>query len=49
MGTLNPADMLTKHLAEPLRLTHVKRINNEYMEGRAEIAPEVCEGSGPKP
>ena len=45
LGTLNPADMMTKHLAEPLRKTHVARIFNEWIEGRAGQAPKLCEGA----
>ena len=41
-GTLNPADTLTKHLAEPLRASHFARLNMEFLDGRAGAAPELC-------
>ena len=40
-GTLNPADALTKHLAEPLRVSHFERLNLQFLDGRANAAPEL--------
>ena len=42
-GKLNPADALTKHLAEALRDGHFKRIGLEFLDGRPEAAPELCQ------
>ena len=41
-GTLNPADALTKHLAEPIRMSHFARLEMEFLDGRATAAPELC-------
>ena len=41
-GTLNPADALTKHLAEPVRAGHFQRLKMEFLSGRAGAAPELC-------
>ena len=42
LGTVNPADALTKHLTEVLREQHMKKINITFDSGRAEAAPELC-------
>ena len=34
-GEENGADLMTKHLANPVIVKHVKRLNLEYREGRA--------------
>ena len=44
-GTLNPADALTKHLAEALRESHFARIMMQFKDGRADAAPELCQGA----
>ena len=41
-GTLNPADALTKQLSEPIREKHFERIQMQFVEGRAQAAPELC-------
>ena len=41
-GTVNPADLLTKHLAEPLREVHCACVNMKLILGRAGKAPELC-------
>ena len=45
LGTLNPADMMTKHLAEPIRKIHVARLFNEWLEGRPKQAIKLCKGT----
>ena len=42
LGTVNPADALTKHLTEILREQHMRRINLSFDSGRAAAAPELC-------
>ena len=42
LGTVNPADILTKHLAVDLRERHAARCALEFLDGRPEIAPQVC-------
>jgi hypothetical protein len=42
LGTVNPADTLTKHLTEILREQHMQRINMSFDAGRAAAAPELC-------
>ena len=44
VGDANPADALTKHLAEEPRNRHAARCGLEFLEGRPKIAPEVCAG-----
>ena len=41
-GTVNPADLLTKHLAEALRLQHATAVGIQFIGGRALKAPELC-------
>ena len=41
-GLVNPADALTKHLPEAMRNGHFQRINMQFLDGRAEAAPELC-------
>ena len=41
-GEHNPADMLTKHLAEEPRLRHATRCHLEYLPGRPAVAPQLC-------
>ena len=50
-GPLNPADAFTKHLSEPQRQLHFSNCAVEFLEGRAAIAPKVCDdtvGKGSK-
>ena len=42
MGDNNPADILTKHLAAEPRERHAARCSLIFLDGRAEIAPQVC-------
>ena len=42
-GAVNPADALTKQLAEAIRNTHFAKLNMQFLEGRAAAAPELCE------
>ena len=41
-GELNPADILTKHLAGEPSARHVTRCRLGFLAGRPEIAPQVC-------
>ena len=41
-GSLNPADALTKQLPEPTRAKHFDRIQMQFVDGRADAAPELC-------
>ena len=41
-GELNPADILTKHLAAEPSARHASRCKLEFLAGRPEIAPRVC-------
>ena len=41
-GTVNPSDLLTKHLAEALRLQHATAVGIQFIGGRALKAPELC-------
>ena len=43
LGTANPADALTKQLAEALRATHFAKLHMEFLDGRSAAAPELCE------
>ena len=42
LGTINPADALTKHLTEAMRDQHMKRIGMTFDQGRSSAAPELC-------
>ena len=42
LGDVNPADMLTKHLAEEPRSRHSATCNLSWPAGRPAIAPQVC-------
>ena len=40
-GTENPADLMTKNLAQSIIDSHLVRINAIILSGRAELAPEL--------
>ena len=42
MGTLNPADILTKHVPGELLDQHIKTLGMEFRGGRAHSAPSLC-------
>ena len=42
LGTINPADALTKHLSEVMGNGHFDRVGIDFSKGRAEAAPELC-------
>ena len=42
LGDVNPADILTKHLAAEPRERHAATCGLEFLDGRPAIAPEVC-------
>ena len=42
LGTVNPADALTKHLTEAMRDQHMKRIKMTFETGRPLTAPKLC-------
>ena len=42
LGLHNPADMLTKHLAEEPRSRGAEAVSIRYLPGRPKIAPELC-------
>ena len=41
LGTLNPADIFTKHLAEQPRTTHCQKMGLQFLEGRPLAAPKL--------
>ena len=43
LGTNNPADLFTKHLPEEPRSRHCKKLNLIYLDGRALLAPKLCQ------
>ena len=42
LGTLNPADILTKHVPGELLDQHIKTLGMEFRGGRAHSAPSLC-------
>ena len=40
-GTSNPADLLTKHLTQDCMKRYMQTVNLIFLEGRADIAPQV--------
>ncbi len=46
-GTVNPADLMTKHLAADAISAHLIRLECFDREGRAEIAPKCINGCAP--
>ena len=41
LGTINPADLMTKYLTRDVLMGHCERINLIYKEGRAHAAPKL--------
>ena len=41
LGEKNPSDLFTKYMTAELSMRHLKAINNEFVGGRAESAPEI--------
>ena len=43
LGTENPSDRMTKHVDAKLLGDHVRSMGCEFMDGRAELAPQVVQ------
>ena len=41
LGTINPADLMTKYLTAEVIAAHSERLGGDFKKGRAEVAPKI--------